>query len=124
MTEISSETTYETTRPMLCNDPHGLALANEQVVIVDLKSSTTPTTPTRLEDTGVYTNLVRLAAQLSPAKQQQQNPLITLEMEHSVAILVKEYDEGHAVAMRVPTTPRLGGSNGSAAAATTSLGNT
>ncbi|EEC50855.1 predicted protein [Phaeodactylum tricornutum CCAP 1055/1] len=78
---------------LLCNDPAGLCLATRGNM--------------GNEDSGTYTNLVRLASQLQPDSKESSSdgaiyaaPLITIETESS-AILVKEYD-GHAVAIRVP----------------------
>ena len=71
------------------------------------------------DKSGCYTSLVRLASQLQDFQQQQQQeegdlgssatatstgtPLITIETDID-AILVKEYDGGHTIAMRVPRT--------------------
>jgi hypothetical protein len=61
-------------------------------------------------ETGVYTNLTRLASKLTPyasvassssTAAQNSSPLITIEMEGSASILIKEYD-GHTVAIKVP----------------------
>lgn len=72
---------------IVCNDPSGLCLGGEAP-----------------PDSGVYTNLIQLAAQLSKqeeTEQQQMPPRITIESE-SATIFVKSYD-GHAVAVRLPT---------------------
>lgn len=75
---------------ILCNDPSGLLLGSRGSLHVESAN-----------DSGTYTNLVKLAAKLKdPSGQSSVSPLITIETEDS-AILVKEYD-GHAVAMRVP----------------------
>lgn len=53
-------------------------------------------------DSGVYTNLTRLASQLSAATASSNiNPLITIELEGPASLLIKEYD-GHTVAIKVP----------------------
>lgn len=70
---------------VLCNDVNGLCLVSEGAM---------------RGDPGVYTNLVRLASQLSP-QDQGNMPLITLESQSS-AVLLKEYD-GRTVAIQVPT---------------------
>ena len=89
-------------RAKVCNDPSGLLLAGDSSLS---------------QNTGVYTNLVRLASQLSSAApttptktststsaevSSNHHPLITLETTDA-AILVKEYYGGHAVAFRVPS---------------------
>jgi hypothetical protein len=74
---------------ILCNDPSGLCLSSKGEI--DHSNS------------GVYTNLVRLASQLRQQGEATDSaPLITIETDSS-ALLVKEYD-GHAVALRVPST--------------------
>lgn len=82
-------------RGILCNDTSGLCLASQGNIST--------------ENAGVFTNLVRLAAQLpeSSSGSSSQNgssavaaPVITIEYD-SFAYIVKEYD-GHAVAARVP----------------------
>lgn len=79
---------------ILCNDPNGLCLISKGNMDSDANS-------------GAYTSLVRLASQLQPNQQQQNDtspaPLITIETDET-SILIKEYD-GHTVAMRVPTAP-------------------
>lgn len=77
-------------RGILCNDPSGLCLAWHGAI-----ESTDAATA------GVYTNLTRLASKLSH-NNDDAAPLITLETE-SAAWLVKEYDGGHAVALKVPS---------------------
>ena len=77
---------------ILCNDPHGLCVAIQGAAV-----------PAQPQQAGVYTNLVRLASKLqkgSPQQQQQDPPLITLEMADT-AILVKDY-AGYAVAVQIP----------------------
>lgn len=85
---------------VLCNDASGLCLIAKGAL--------------RAEDSGVYTNLVRLASQLSPSQRNQQSslgmatnnhPLISLEMQDS-SVLVKEYD-GRTVAIRVPSGEKV-----------------
>jgi hypothetical protein len=74
---------------ILCNDSSGLCLSSKG----EIDSS----------NSGVYTNLVRLASQLQQQGEATDSaPLITIETDAS-ALLVKEYD-GHAVALRVPST--------------------
>jgi hypothetical protein len=74
---------------ILCNDSVGLCLSSKG----EIDSS----------NSGVYTNLVRLASQLQQQGEATDSaPLITIETDAS-ALLVKEYD-GHAVALRVPIT--------------------
>jgi hypothetical protein len=74
---------------ILCNDSSGLCLSSKG----EIDSS----------NSGVYTNLVRLASQLQQQGEATDSaPLITIETDDS-ALLVKEYD-GHAVALRVPST--------------------
>ena len=68
---------------ILCNDPQGLCVASKGSLADD--------------DSGVFTNLVRLAAQLPGG---DQAPLITLETADK-AILVKDY-AGYAVAVQIP----------------------
>jgi hypothetical protein len=76
---------------ILCNDPSGLCLISKGNMNCENES-------------GAYTNLVRLASQLHPQQQAAMNeaPLITIESD-STSILVKEYD-GHTVAMKAPKT--------------------
>lgn len=71
---------------ILCNDPQGLCVAT--------------TGSTAATDAGVYTNLVRLAAQLSSPSGQTTAPLITLETADK-AILVKDY-AGYALTVQIP----------------------
>ena len=100
----SSSTKSTSERAKVCNDPSGLLLAGDSSLS---------------QNTGVYTNLVRLASQLSSAApaapkktvastsaevSTNHHPLITLETTDA-AILVKEYYGGHAVAFRVPSRP-------------------
>lgn len=73
---------------ILCNDASGLCLSSTGAI--DSSHS------------GIYTNLVRLAAQLQHGEATDTAPLITIETDQA-AILVKEYD-GHAVAVRVPSS--------------------
>lgn len=80
---------------ILCNDKMGLCIASEGVFACDEANS------------GVFTSMVRLASQLQGAA--NSSPLITIETDDA-SILVKAYD-GHAVALRVPTTVSSGGSN-------------
>ena len=68
---------------ILCNDPQGLCVASKGSLADD--------------DSGVFTNLVRLAAQLPGG---DQAPLIMLETADK-AILVKDY-AGYAVAVQIP----------------------
>jgi hypothetical protein len=65
-------------------------------------------------ETGVYTNLTRLASKLTPCTSAAEDgnptshtstPLITIEMEGSASILIKEYD-GHTVAIKVPNVTK------------------
>jgi len=70
----------------LCNDPSGLCLGSRGAI--DSSKS------------GIYTSLVRLAAQIDHGGDTNDVPLITIETQDS-AVLVKEYD-GHTVALRVP----------------------
>mmetsp|Transcript_14510 Transcript_14510/g.17508 ORF Transcript_14510/g.17508 Transcript_14510/m.17508 type:complete len:142 (+) Transcript_14510:79-504(+) len=70
----------------LCNDPSGLCLGSRGAI--DSSKS------------GIYTSLVRLAAQIDHGGHTNDVPLITIETQDS-AVLVKEYD-GHTVALRVP----------------------
>ena len=77
---------------VLCNDSNGLCLLSEGYTH---------------GDSGVCTNLVRLASQLSPYDPGNA-PLITLESQPSV-VLIKEYD-GNTVSIRVPTN-ELGSDN-------------
>jgi hypothetical protein len=72
---------------ILANDPNGLCLI--RLGSIDANNS------------GVYTNLVRLASKLQPQGEASESaPFITIETDTS-ATLVKEYD-GHAVALCVP----------------------
>jgi hypothetical protein len=71
---------------LLCNDPHGLCVAQQGGG------------PSRVQDAGVYTNIVRLAAQLPGAA--ESSPLVIVEMP-TQAVLVKDY-AGYAVAVTVP----------------------
>ena len=84
---------------ILCNDPQGLCVAHKG-------AGTLLATP---GEAGVFTNLVRLAAQLSgnnnensasEGGQPPAAPLITLETADK-AVLVKDY-AGYAVAVCVP----------------------
>ena len=77
-------------RGILCNDQTGLCLAWSGAV-----------DSTDASNAGIYTNLTRLASKLSQ-NNDDAAPLITLETE-SAAWLVKEYDGGHAVALKVPS---------------------
>ncbi|CAJ1952542.1 unnamed protein product [Cylindrotheca closterium] len=72
-----------------CNDPSGLCLLSKG-------------TMTSANNSGIYTTLVRLAAQLQTQQGNVEVPLISIETK-SYSIMVKEYD-GHAVAMKVPRT--------------------
>jgi hypothetical protein len=80
-------------RGILCNDPAGLCLAWQGGIDNDDAATA-----------GVYTNLTRLASQLHNGNDKNEDvaPLITLETE-SAAWLIKEFDGGHAVALRVPS---------------------
>jgi hypothetical protein len=80
-------------RGILCNDPTGLCLAWQGGIDNDDAATA-----------GVYTNLTRLASQLHNINDKNEDvaPLITLETE-SAAWLIKEFDGGHAVALRVPS---------------------
>ena len=71
-------------RTIICNDANGLCLSGQTTC-----------------DTGVYTSLTRLAAQLEGNTSSSSPPLITIETD-SYAWLVKEYEGGQAVAMQVP----------------------
>lgn len=75
----------------ICNDRNGLCLGCRGAM--DASKS------------GIYTSLIKLAAQLDPGSEP---PLITIETDKA-ALLVKEYD-GHAVALRVPVTDNTGAS--------------
>lgn len=113
---VSGETGRDGVDGILCNDPSGLCMAARGSL----------NTRNNIANSGVYTNLIRLASQLQGAskneeqqQQQQQQPqqqqpsgggvgasttevpLITIEYDDS-AVLVKEYD-GHVVALRVPS---------------------
>jgi Ragulator complex protein LAMTOR5 len=77
---------------ILCNDPNGLCIASE---------GSLGGGGGKHEDWGVYTNMVKLASQLTGADSQSA-PLITIETDQA-AILVKSY-EGHTVALRVPSS--------------------
>lgn len=76
-------------RTFVCNDPNGLCLSGQVT-----------------GDTGVFTNLTRLASQLEGNTSSSSPPLITIETD-SYAWLVKEYEGGQAVAMRVPVGSTL-----------------
>lgn len=88
----SFDALFDTTtgdRGILVNDPTGLCIASKG----DIDT----------ENSGIYTSLVRLAAQLPEVKNSidsRVSPLITIEFG-SHAMIVKEYD-GHVVALRVP----------------------
>jgi hypothetical protein len=71
-------------RTIICNDATGLCLSGQTA-----------------SDTGVFTNLTRLASQLEGNTSSSAPPLITIETD-SYAWLVKEYEGGQAVAMQVP----------------------
>ncbi len=71
-------------RKIICNDPNGLCLSGQTT-----------------SDTGVFTNLTRLASQLEGNTSSLAPPLITIETD-TYAWLVKEYEGGQAVAMQVP----------------------
>jgi hypothetical protein len=87
---------------ILCNDRSGLCLSSAGAI--DSSNS------------GVYTNLVRLATQLQQqGKATDSTPLITIET-YSSAIIVKEYD-GHAVALKVPSASPTEVANGDEAGA-------
>ncbi|KAG7369192.1 regulator complex protein LAMTOR5 [Nitzschia inconspicua] len=76
---------------ILVNDVNGLCLVSKGDM---------PMT----HDSGVYTNLTRLASKLTPDGKSGANstpPLITIEMDGPASLLIKEYD-GHTVAMKVP----------------------
>ena len=90
-------------RGILCNDPSGLNLAFSGGI-----------TRTETAKAGIYTNLARLASQLSHHNEDAA-PLITLETE-TAAWLVKEYDGGHAVVLLVPSQS-TSEANGTSAAA-------
>lgn len=91
-------------KSILCNDPAGLCLSWQGIDDKEVKST--------VANSGIYTNLCRLASQLSQ-NTDQASPLITLETEDKTW-LIKEYDGGHAVVMQVPSqdTIRLNASNG------------
>eukprot|EP00934_Nitzschia_sp_Nitz4_P008948 Nitzschia sp. Nitz4//scaffold178_size73299//26025//26339//NITZ4_005701-RA/size73299-processed-gene-0.4-mRNA-1//1//CDS//3329539128//8938//frame0 len=77
---------------ILCNDVNGLCLVSKGNMSAQANS-------------GVYSNMVRLASQLSPNQSSadaNNAPLITIECDTST-FLVKDYN-GHAVALRVPST--------------------
>lgn len=81
---------------ILCNDTSGLCLSSDGAI--------------ESANSGVYTNLVRLAAQLQQGEATDAAPLITIETD-SAAVIVKEY-HGHAVALKVPTTSLSEAANG------------
>ncbi|MGK3749811.1 MAG: hypothetical protein ACI8RD_002108 [Bacillariaceae sp.] len=89
------------THGILVNDLNGLCLISKG------NMSTSATTNTNTNNSGVYTNLTRLASTLTPYQMANMNnenppsPLITIELEGPTSILIKEYD-GHTVAMKVP----------------------
>lgn len=75
---------------ILCNDSSGLSVAAEG----NLDPS----------HSGIFTNLTRLASKLTALKDGNdtvQSPLVVVETDDS-AILVKEYEGGNGVALRVP----------------------
>mmetsp|Transcript_7235 Transcript_7235/g.10222 ORF Transcript_7235/g.10222 Transcript_7235/m.10222 type:complete len:145 (-) Transcript_7235:115-549(-) len=103
--ESSGGSGSATTGGALCNDPSGLCLGSRGAI--DSSKS------------GIYTSLVRLAAQIDHGGDTNDVPLITIETKDS-AVLVKEYD-GHTVALRVPVTTKEQGQDtaeGSAGAST------
>lgn len=83
---------------ILCNDPNGLCLASKGLPVDGSSNGNS-------SNAGVYTSLVRLANQLEMNSTDPRilisSPLITIETEQ-FNILVKEYYDGHTVAMRVP----------------------
>lgn len=82
---------------ILCNDASGLCLASQgHGLVADEQQDSSSSVDTA----GVYTNLVRLAAQLHPENAADATPLITIETEETT-IYCKEY-HGHAVAVAVP----------------------
>ncbi|OEU15592.1 hypothetical protein FRACYDRAFT_240285 [Fragilariopsis cylindrus CCMP1102] len=86
---------------ILVNDLNGLCLISKG------NMSSSATTNTNTNNSGVYTSLTRLASTLTPYQTANMNnenppsPLITIELEGASSILIKEYD-GHTVAMKVP----------------------
>mmetsp|Transcript_54468 Transcript_54468/g.162771 ORF Transcript_54468/g.162771 Transcript_54468/m.162771 type:complete len:111 (-) Transcript_54468:163-495(-) len=73
---------------VLCNDPSGLCLGFRGSV----DSS----------ESGTYTSIARLAAQLDGSNGGVDVPLVSVETDKA-ATLIKEYD-GHAVVLRTPVT--------------------
>lgn len=89
---------------IVCNDSTGLCLASKGE-------------PMDTTNSGIYTSLVRLANQLEgnhtsvdPREPISSPPLITVETE-STNILVKEYYDGHTIAMKVPSRSRGAGNS-------------
>lgn len=83
----------------LINDPNGLCLLSKGSMMANNNN-------TGSSNRGVYTSLTRLASTLIPSINNDDNtahstPLVTIEMEGTSSILIKEYD-GHTVAMKVP----------------------
>ena len=76
---------------ILVNDLNGLCLVSKG----NMKSTNESI------NSGVYTSLAKLASTLTPCQNNENPPLITIEMEGPSSILIKEYD-GHTVAMKVP----------------------
>lgn len=87
---------------ILCNDSSGLLVASNG----DLDP----------RHSGIYTNLTRLANKLTALKQGIEtsgSPLVIIEAD-ATAVLVKEYEGGSTVALRVPcaaasTAPEING---------------
>ena len=73
---------------LAANDPYGLCVATKGSIMTTSSDN----------NSGVYTNLVRLAAQLPGAD--GKTPLITIETADK-AIVVKDY-AGYAVAVQIP----------------------
>lgn len=83
---------------LAANDPQGLCVATMGSIM---------STSSDNNNNGVYTNLVRLAAQLPGAD--GKTPLITIETADK-AIVVKDY-AGYAVAVQIPKKSSSGGAD-------------
>lgn len=103
---------------ILANDVNGLCLISKGMHTT--KTATTTATG-ETHHAGVYSSLTRLAATLTPYKQQVMNagqasnngrrptsaPLIAIETDGPSSLLIKEYD-GHTVALKVPNRSKVG----------------
>ena len=93
---------------ILVNDPNGLCLVTKGNMLASVRNAAnSEANSSNSFSCGVYSSLTKLASTLTPyqisreSNDNPSSPLITVEMEGAVSIVIKEYD-GHAVAMKLP----------------------